>query len=797
MINPLQLVLVCDPLLSQRLFVKHLMTVLKYVVPVKSSFYFRLRKAFVMADKVFVFILASFFVISTAHAAPVLFDPKPEDGGFVGLGGVNFTINITDVSLDTDSARVFVISENAYNQEEGWDNFTMQCTNYGGGNWICSRVVSFAIAGTDTLELFYFTANDTAGSQGNLGSSDAPLEFTIDRNPPLITFTDPGEDSYVSGNFTIHVNIYDLVSGVNTSSVRMSFDNSSWSSMNIESNNTFTSSWDTTSYEDNESVTIYVNVADFAYNSITQSINTIVDNEAPNLLVISPTAGSFISGVSLFSVNATDDFAGVDNVRFTMAGSDFSMPCSGDICSFDLDTTVYSDGHKNVTFTVLDNAANINSSSLSIMIKNSESSVFLSAPQYLSGSALITATITNVLGGIDTVSIDIDGPTESSTAMDCNAEFTSCTYLMDTSQFSDGAYTLTAIANSTAGDPSTGTVNVTIDNTNPGITLSIEDIVKDTFTIRATVTDANLDAGSVSAGIASAVLSMSCTPVGASLDCFAQYNSLQLSDGSKELNVTAKDLANNSITESKTVFVDNRAPDFVFLKIVPTYSGSGTEIEFTAGLEDEGTAVVNATVTLRHETFTATLDLEHVTGIWFGKAKISSVGSHKVDINVTDEGGNSAHFENVGYIFIGELLCGDGVCQEEENACLCASDCPAPECEDGKVLGCMSGVPICVTPAKCGDGICSESESCSSCGMDCGECGAIERVSLKKLEISGTSLTVFDISSISRFIEENPVVFTLAIVLAVLAIAFLIRRMKRPKVVKMWELYGQEGKEEK
>src|SRR3989344_7137196 len=87
-----------------------------------------------------------------AYGAPSLSDPFPKNGGFAGGGNIHFTVNITPSSLDSSNVVLFVISKNAFDVGESWDRFVMQCTSITAQDWKCSRIVSFAIAGSDTLE---------------------------------------------------------------------------------------------------------------------------------------------------------------------------------------------------------------------------------------------------------------------------------------------------------------------------------------------------------------------------------------------------------------------------------------------------------------------------------------------------------------------------------------------------------------------------------------------------------------------------------------------------------------------
>ena len=69
-------------------------------------------------------------------------------------------------------------------------------------------------------------------------------------------------------------------------------------------------------------------------------------------------------------------------------------------------------------------------------------------------------------------------------------------------------------------------------------------------------------------------------------------------------------------------------------------------------------------------------------------------------------------------------FCGDGACNNSENASTCAQDCPA-SCGDGYCTG-IEDANNCSAdcPDSCGDGYCTGIEDCSSCETDCGACAS-------------------------------------------------------------------------
>ena len=743
-------------------------------------------------------LLPIMFLAAVVHAAPTLSGSFPANDAFTKGGTINFSVNASSATLDSSNVVLFVISKSAYDQGESWDRYVMQCGNYTVSDWKCNRTVSFAIAGSDTPELFYFEANDTGGS--NLGTAASPLRFTLDRSPPSISILAPQSNSYVSSNVTVQISASDTASGVNDSTLQFSLDNATW--------NNFTGGkgyWSSIAYADNTSIRIYVRAKDNVANGVETSINVSTDNEMPKILIISPANGSSIAGSYTFQATVNDTYSGINtgSVSVRFANSNFGMTCVGTRnfnCSVAIDTSVYADNTYNVTFSVLDAANNPNNATISMSTKNSKPTVNLLLQEgFLKGTVAINVSITKPEGIISNVTLALEnGNVVPVGKMDCSSDFTSCTYIMDTARFPDGAKTLAATAGNSLGYSLKSSVSVNIDNTKPTITINTPQIVKGAWDITATVTDENPHEEKVAFKVGSYLQTMFCTTQAKSLDCKSKYDSNLLSDGPKVLEITASDKLGNSFTASKNVSIDNKPPEFRFIKIDPIYSKGPKEIEFTVGLEDAGSSVKVAQATIKHPEFSATLDMINASDVWYGKATIVSYGSHKVGIKAEDQSGNSVTYDEKGYFYIGPLSCGDGICQTAENSCLCADDCSGLACSGGQVTECSTGIPVCAPPPICGNDLCSSSESCISCSTDCGTCEAIasaekmieDKKKSGKNETLGTgsgaqpgaeaeARSLF--APIIGFVKENPLVaITLVTVVVMLILLFALRK-KRPQ----------------
>jgi len=505
---------------------------------------------------------------SVALAAPFLHDPFPSNNSYTGGGTGVISINITDDNLNTSSVLLRIISLNAYQQGESWDVYSMSCAG-SPAEWNCTKSLSFAIAGSDTTELFYFEANDTDGIYGGHGTSSNPLRFTLDRNPPVISFASPVNGSYASGNKTIAITVSDSSSGVNSNTVQYSTDGSQWTTMSNSTQTSFSSIWNTTIFSDNQTVILRTRASDIIGNTITERINVTVDNKFPELTIISPSPTTLV-GSSELKVNVSDYHSGVDlaNVKYNVGPLNGALGCSGTkwnaTCTAVLSTSSLSDGNYSLNFTVTDSAGNLRKASVEIKTKNTQPAITISEPAnnaFLRGTILIKAALANAEGSVSSVQVSLEksGNTTANT-MTCEANFTACNYSLDTALFSDYGYTIKVKAVNSLNADISASIAATIDNTKPAITITQPATdVKGDFDIKADVTDDNVDKSKVAFKLSTSG-PLTCTVQTASkLICSTTFNSKQLADGKYSLEVSATDKAGNSFTASKEINIINQA----------------------------------------------------------------------------------------------------------------------------------------------------------------------------------------------------------------------------------------------
>jgi len=561
---------------------------------------------------VFIIFLISFFSIAFSGAvladAPILYDSVPEHGTYVGGGDMIFYVNVSGADLDTDTVKMFIKSEDAL----GWDEYSMSCISTGDNDWNCNNIVSFDIVGSDTVELFYFTAADNLGVAGELGNSSNYMNFTADLNSPVVSFESHSDQGYVNGVETISVSIIDATSGVNTISVEMSFDNEIWEQMtDSEDGNIFEYTIDTTTYDNNDSISFYVKYSDIIGNNASDSINVYVDNEIPTIEIIEPEDDEDVIGIIHLEVNSTDIYSGIISATFDIGDSAGNvMDCvrvnSNYVCDEYFDTSDVSDGAQNVIITVTDGAGNSISDSVQINVDNTDPYMSITNPEgndYVRSNVNITASIFNNIYTISEVSLRVAGSSYDETdSMTCDSNW-NCHFDLATSSIVDGAYTLTATADVVGSTDLTHSVDITIDNTIPDFTIDrpAETVVDAIIYPKVIVIDDyGVDGSSVTYNISTFSKTMLCSEyvAGKKYVCSDNFDTTQLVDNYYDIIFYAEDLSGNSGTSTKRILTDNTANEGPSADEVTTTTTTDAEDSTTI------TTITTTTTTIQGQTTT-------------------------------------------------------------------------------------------------------------------------------------------------------------------------------------------------
>jgi hypothetical protein len=373
------------------------------------------------------------------------------------------------------------------------------------------------------------SAQDAAGN-----TATQSITVTVDNGAPALSWLAPQDGDTVRGTVTLRLD------GDDATSVDVSVDGTPLAHLTTAP---FTTPLDTTTLADGQH-TLTATAQDAAGNTSTQSISVTVDNTPPSLVWALPHDGDTISGTATLGLDSD-----ADSVDLSLDGTQLAH-LTGPPFSTTLDTTTLPDGPHTLTATAQDAAGNTSTQAITVTVDNTPPSLSWSAPH---DGDLVSGTVTLSLDSdADSVDLSLDG---AQLAHLTGPPFSTT---LDTTTLPDGPHTLTATAQDAAGNTSTHSITVTVDNTPPSLSWSSPhdgDVVSGTTTLSL-----DSDADSVDLSLDGTQLAhLTGPPFSTTLD------TTTLADGPHTLTATAHDAAGNTSTHSITVTVDNTPPALVWL----------------------------------------------------------------------------------------------------------------------------------------------------------------------------------------------------------------------------------------
>jgi hypothetical protein len=304
-------------------------------------------------------------------------------------------------------------------------------------------------------------SRDAAGNR----ATSTPVTVTVanaDTVAPTISITSPIDGGTATGTIQIAANASD-----NRGVVGIQF---AVDGINLGAEDTtspYGINWNT-ALATNDIHTITARARDAAGNvstsTISVTVNNPIDTTAPSVSVTSPTDGATIIGTATLSANATDDF-GVVGVQFQVDGLNVGTEDTTSPYSMTWNSSSVADGPHTITAFAHDAAGNYATSSVAtITVQNTDitaPTVSLTAPANgatVSGVTAVSASASDDRGVIG-VQFSLDG-------LNLSTEDTTSPYGVswNTASSTNGAHTLSARARDAAGNTSTSTVSVTVNN---------------------------------------------------------------------------------------------------------------------------------------------------------------------------------------------------------------------------------------------------------------------------------------------------------------------------------------------
>lgn len=328
-----------------------------------------------------------------------------------------------------------------------------------------------------STEPLLFTNAVALGGDGTCGLANGGDQ------PPTVNITNPADGATVSATVTVAAEASDDhdVAQVEffVDDVSIGVDNSPSDGWSVD--------WDTTSVTDGAH-TLTATATDGPGQTGSDSISVNVDNHdsPPTVTVTEPGDGDAVSGAIQVTADATDDEA-VTQVEFFIDGNSIGTDAdASDGWSAAWDTTSVADGSHDVTATATDSATQTSTDSVNVTVDNAPPLVNITAPsdgETVAGTITVSATASDQSPasagtGITQVEFLVDG---NSIGTDTDGS-DGWSASWDTTAYENGAHNLQAVASDGAGNTSSNSVTVTVENTGDPNAIYVWEIAPSTST---------------------------------------------------------------------------------------------------------------------------------------------------------------------------------------------------------------------------------------------------------------------------------------------------------------------------
>jgi methionine-rich copper-binding protein CopC len=545
------------------------------------------------------------------------------------------SLSMVKVALQSGSTSYLL--DATYNPVTGYYEVTVDTTTLADGTWSMAAV-----------------AWDEAGRY----TITTPFTFVVDNTEPTLAIVSPTNGAYIYGDVTVQAAAADTGSGMDNGAVAISIDGGAWSIMTL-SGSFFEFALDTTTLADGAH-TINVAAMDDAGNWVARSITVVVDNTQPTVAVVAPEALDYVEGAYTFAISAVDNF-GLTNVWATITGPStandvtFGFNAASGYYEWTADTTAWEDGSYTIKpfATELSGRTYLGAETVTFYLDNNAPSLVVVAPMdgevILTDSYDVTVQAGDLVWGL--LPGDVQWRVDANPWEDMEADASDWTATWFTTDYADGTHTLSFRATDAAGHTVTHSVSVTVDNTDPAVSLntpSMGEYVEGVYTFSARATD--------SLGVASVVMAFGFSGPAPLTSADATYNPSTgyweltvdtgtLPDGPATLVITATDSSSRqTTTEVHDFAVDNNAPTFLLMSPSPGEIVLDDTVSVLVNASDEGFALGVGDVEYNLDG-TGWIAMENLSGeptLWGLDIDTTTLtdGEHTIGFRVTDAAGH-------------------------------------------------------------------------------------------------------------------------------------------------------------
>lgn len=266
-------------------------------------------------------------------------------------------------------------------------------------------------------------------------SASAFVSFTVDTLPPEISITGVEDGAYYNVSVSANIEVIDA----NLNSILALLNGDPYLSG--------------TMITDEGVYLLEVYADDLAGNAAFASLSFVIDKTPPEVSITSPLDGSFVKGIVEITGSATD--VNLDAVSLSIDGKEVS-----NILPYSWNTSNYSDSSYTIELIARDQANNSASADVTVIVDNTPPVVTITDPinkSLVNGTVSIEGSV--IESNLASVSLLINGTNVSS----------SLPYPWNTTNYTDGNYTIELIALDKASNSASTSVTVMVANLPPNL----------------------------------------------------------------------------------------------------------------------------------------------------------------------------------------------------------------------------------------------------------------------------------------------------------------------------------------
>jgi subtilisin family serine protease len=322
-------------------------------------------------------------------------------------------------------------------------------------NWDTSTLTN----GTHSLHV---VVTDLAGNSTLSGQ----ISVTVDNAAPTVTLTNPENGTALTGVVNLTAD-----AGDNVGVQKVQYYRDSNVLLGTSLSAPFDFSWDSTTVTSGTH-TLFAVATDIAGNTATSTtISVTVDRTLPTVSMTAPSIGALVTGTAVALSATASDNVGIARVDFyrdsnVLIGTDNTSPYE-----MSWDSTSTTSGAHTIYAIATDTVGNTRTSSVvNVTVDNTGPIVSMSEP---ANGGLVTGTLTVSANATDNVSVarvEFYRDNQVLLTTDTSSPFS---FSWDSTSVTNGAHTLYAIAEDSAGNRTTSSViNITVDNAAPTVAIT-------------------------------------------------------------------------------------------------------------------------------------------------------------------------------------------------------------------------------------------------------------------------------------------------------------------------------------